>query len=97
MPNPYLLLWPLSHCAYFVTLLILFLTHLCETRSIMPHTRSHIRTHTLAGVALLGAGATGLYQLLCYEPTSKAQDVKMTLTSKFEAVMSGTECVSLAL
>ncbi len=44
-----------------------------------------------AGVALLGAGATGLYKLLCYEPSSKAQDVNVTISSNFVAVVSGTE------
>ena len=85
-----------SHFSSHTIALSRFIAH----KHIHPHTLTQTRTshtHIHSGVALLGAGATGLYQLLCYEPTSKAQDVKMTLTSKFEAVMSGTEYVEISL
>jgi hypothetical protein len=45
MPNPCLSLWPLPHCAYFIIRLIVFLTHLCETRSLMPHALAHTYTY----------------------------------------------------
>lgn len=39
------------------------------------------------GIALLGSAASGVYQLLCYEPTSKQQDVKIALTSQFQIMV----------